>query len=176
MRHWLRSYSLMLKWQVLNGRTMLPFVVFIQLIISIGTVAGLGLLFRDIDPESAKYLTTGGATLAFITLGMTFLPGAIAQARERKAFDYIWSLPVPRMTYLAADLTLWLVAILPGVVLALVVGSIRYGFALEISPLVIPAVIVVALAASFIGNTIAHLSPSIVLTSMIANVIILAGC
>ena len=175
MRHWLRGYGLILKWQALNARLLLPFVAIAQLFIGGGTVVGLGLLFENIDPTSAKYLTTGGATLALISLGMALLPQVVGQAKERKSFDYIWSLPLPRMAYLAADLTLWMLAILPGVAFALTLGSVLYGFDLELSPLVVPAVLIVALAASFIGNAIAHLSPSIVLTGVITNVIILGS-
>jgi len=54
------------------------------------------------------------------------------------------SLPIPRLVYLLADMTVWLAVVLPGVVFAVIIGSIRFGLDLQISPLVVPAVILVA--------------------------------
>ena len=86
----------------------------------------------------------------------------------------MWSLPVPRLAYLAADLTIWFLAGLPGLVLALLIASVRYDFDISISGLIIPAVLLVSLTAAFIGFVIGHLSPSVVLTGVLANVFIFA--
>ncbi|MFQ5795507.1 MAG: ABC transporter permease [Candidatus Bipolaricaulia bacterium] len=172
LSHWLNSYRLMLQWQALRLKPILPFIMVVQLLIAVGTVIGLGFLLPEIDPRSAMFLATGAPTLALITVGLVMVPQMVAQAKLQGTFDYMWSLPVPRMVYLAADVTIWLSAALPGVVLALIVGSLRYGFDLQISPLVVPAFLLVALTATAIGYTIAHLSPSPVLTTLITNVIV----
>jgi ABC-2 type transport system permease protein len=85
------------------------------------------------------------------------------------------SLPIPRLVYLLADMTVWLVVVLPGVVFAVVIGSIRFGLDLQISPLVIPAVILVALTATSIGYALASLVPPMVanLASQVLVVFIL---
>jgi ABC-2 type transport system permease protein len=73
-------------------------------------------------------------------------------------------LPIPRLVYLLADMTVWLAVVLPGVVFAVIIGSIRFGLDLQISPLVVPAVVLVALTATSIGYALASLVPP-----MIAN-------
>lgn len=96
----------------------------------------------------------------------------VAQTKAQGAFDYLWSLPVPRMAFVAADLTIWLLSVLPGVVLALFVGSQRYGFTLQVSPLVVPAFLLVALTATAIGYAIAQLSPNADPVVVITNFVV----
>ncbi len=76
------------------------------------------------------------------------------------------------MTYLAADLTIWVITTLPGVIIALIVGSVRYDFPLEISPLVGPVFLLIVLTATSVGYALALLSPKPELVSLITNFII----
>ena len=96
----------------------------------------------------------------------------VAQAKSGGMLDYMRSFPVPRMAYLAADLTIWLLSTLPGVILALVVGSLRYDFELQFSPLIVPAFILVVLMATSVGYAIALLLPKAELVSVLTNLII----
>jgi len=100
------------------------------------------------------------------------VPQNVAQMKERKTFDYLWSLPLPRSVYLLADFTIWTAIVLPGVIASLAIGSARYHFALDISPLIVPAFLLVALTSVAVGMAVAHLSPSPVLTGIITNVIV----
>ncbi len=169
---WLRSYCLMVQWQALRLKPILPFIVVIQPFVGIATVIGLGFFLPDIDPHSAMFFATGAPTITLISLGLTLMPQMVAQAKSQGMFDYMWSLPVPRMAFLAADLTIWLLATVPGVIMALLVGSWRYGFELQVSLLVVPAFALVALTATTIGYAIAHVSPKADLVPVITNVII----
>jgi len=72
------------------------------------------------------------------------------------------SLPIPRVVYLLADMTVWLAVVLPGVVFAVIIASIRFGLDLQISPLVVPAVVLVALTATSVGYALASLLPPMV--------------
>lgn len=137
-----------------------------------GTVYALGYLYPQVDPLSAKYIVTGATTMTLITLGLVLVPQNVAQMKAIGTFDCLWSLPVPRVVFLLADFTVWTLVVIPGVVLALFLGSHKYGFDLHVSALAVPAFVLVALTAVAVGMTIAHLSPSPVLTGVITNVII----
>jgi ABC-2 type transport system permease protein len=82
------------------------------------------------------------------------------------------SLPIPRVVYLLADMTVWLAVVLPGVVFAVIIASIRFGLDLEISPLVVPAVVLVALTATSIGYALASLLPPMV-ANMASQVLVI---
>jgi ABC-2 type transport system permease protein len=153
-------------------KPILPFILVIQPLVGIGTVIGLGYMMPQVNTESAIYLTTGGPTLALITFGLVMVPQVVADAKTQGTFDYMWSLPIPRMAFMAADMTIWMLITLPGVILALVVGSLRYNFALQVTPLVIPAFLLVSLTATAVGYAIAHLSPKPELVAVLTNFII----
>jgi len=170
--NWFQSYSLLLKWQGLKFKTILPFVIVAQFFTGIGTVIGLGYLMPEIDSQTAMFLVTGGPTLSLITLGLVMVPQMVAQAKTGGMLDYMRSFPVPRMAYLAADLTIWLLSTLPGVILALIVGSLRYDFELQFSLLIVPAFTLVVLMATSVGYAIALLSPKAELVGVLTNLII----
>jgi ABC-2 type transport system permease protein len=170
--NWLHSYRLLLQWQVLRLKPILPFILVIQPLVGIGTVIGLGYMMPQIDTQSAIFLTTGGPTLALITFGLVMVPQVVADAKSQGTFDYMWSLPIPRMAFMAADMTIWMLITLPGVVLALLVGSLKYDFALQVTPSVVPAFLLVSLTATAVGYAIAHLSPKPELVAVLTNFII----
>ena len=170
--NWLHSYRILLQWQVLRLKPILPFILVIQPLVGIGTVIGLGFMMPQIDTQSAIFLTTGGPTLALITFGLVMVPQVVADAKTQGTFDYMWSLPIPRMAFMAADMTIWMLITLPGVVLALLVGSLKYDFALQVTPMVVPAFLLVSLTATAVGYAIAHLSPKPELVAVLTNFII----
>jgi ABC-2 type transport system permease protein len=170
--NWIQSYTLLLRWQGLKFKTVLPLVIVAQFFTGIGTIIGLGYLMPGIDSQTAMFLVTGGPTLSLITLGLVLVPQMVAQAKSVGMLDYMRSFPVPRMAYLAADLTIWLLSTLPGVILALVVGSLRYDFELHFSLLVVPAFTLVVLMATSVGYAIALLMPKAELVSVLTNLII----
>jgi ABC-2 type transport system permease protein len=170
--NWVQSYTLLLKWQGLKFKTILPIVIVAQFFTSIGTVIGLGYMMPNIDSQTAMFLVTGGPTLSLITLGLVLVPQMVAQAKSGGMLDYMRSFPVPRMAYLAADMTIWLLSTLPGVILAVLVGSLRYDFELQFSLLIVPAFILVVLMATSVGYAIALLLPKAELVSVLTNLII----
>ena len=159
MRHFLRSWWLLLTWDVLRRRRILPMIVAIQVALSVGVVYGMAFLLPDVDPRSAVFLATGAPTLTILVLGLTVVPQEVAQAKLVGRLDWFSTLPLPRLAPLASEITYWLLAALPGTALALVVASARFDVGLRVSPLVVPAVLLVAATASAVGYALAAASP-----------------
>ena len=159
MRRFWRSYRLLLTWDFLRRRKILPMIVCIQVALSVGVVYGMAFLMPDIDPKSAVYLATGAPTLTILVLGLTVVPQEVAQAKLVGRLDWFATLPVPRLAPLASEITYWLVAALPGTVLALVISTYRFDFGLDVSPAVVPAMLLVAGTAAAVGYAIASASP-----------------
>ncbi len=172
MRRLFRDYALMLKWQALSNKPILPLNLIVQLMIAVGFIVGIGFFYPQITPNTAKYLTTGAPTISLLMVGLVLVPQMVALSRTQGTFDYIWSLPVPRMVYVAADATIWVLVSLPGVILSLVLGSVYYHFGLRVSPLVIPAVFLIATAGVFVGYTIAHGAPRPQMAQIATQVIV----
>ncbi len=170
MSKYLKAYSFVMKWQILSLKPVLPMAFIVQLLIAGAVIYGLGFMYPKIDMLSAKYIVTGAAVLALATLGLVMVPQTIAQMKASKAFDYLWSLPIPRFIFLLSDFSFWAIIVLPGVAATLLMGSLHYGFNLSISPLIVPAFLLVALTAVAVGMSVAHLSPSPVLTGILTNI------
>lgn len=174
MYGWLRSYVLMLKWQALSNKPMIPLYVAVEIMIAVGFVIGIGFFYPQINPTIAKFLTTGAPTLILLMVGLVIAPQAVAMARVEGTFDYMWSLPVPRMVYLAADATIWVLITLPGVLLALIIGALYHDFTLEVSPLVIPAMLLIAMTGIFVGYAFAHGAPKPQMAQVATQIIVFA--
>lgn len=174
MRHWLRSYGLLLRWNLLRLRTTLPFFLVIQTLISVGIVLGFAFLIPRHDQVTALYLATGAPTVALITVGMVLAPQMVAQQKFRGLFDYQRAMPVPRLAMLAADATVWVVIALPGMAAALAVAALRFDLSFAVSPWVAVAVLLVALVTVAIGYGIAYLAKPET-TSIISNMIIIVA-
>ncbi|QSB15661.1 ABC transporter permease [Natronosporangium hydrolyticum] len=172
MPNWLRSYGLLLRWNILRLRTELPLFLIIQTLLSVGVVLGFSFLMPSYDRETALYLTTGAPTVALVTVGMVLAPQMVAQQKLRGMFDYQRAMPVPRMAMLAADATVWMVVAIPGMIAALLVGVARFDLTLSVSPLVLPAALLVALVAVSVGYAVAYLvKPEVV--GVITNLILI---
>jgi ABC-2 type transport system permease protein len=172
MKKMWRSYLLMLKWQALSSRTLLPLNLVVQLMIAAGFIVGIGFFYPQMTPDTAKFLTTGAPTITLLTVGLVMLPQMVAMARTSGTFDYMWSLPVPRLVYMAADATIWVLVSLPGVILSLVLGSLYFDFSLQISWLAAPAVLLIAMTGVFMGYTIALGAPKPELAALATQVIV----
>ena len=168
----LRKYGLMLKWQALSSKTILPISLVVQLMVAVGFVIGLGFLYPSISPNIAKFLTTGAPTISLLMVGLVMVPQMVAMSKTEGTFDYIWSLPVPRMVYVAADATIYILSSIPGVALSLIMGAAYYHFGLHVSLLVVPAMLLISMAGIFLGYSIAHSVPNPKITQLITQVLV----
>jgi len=168
----IRQYGLLLKWQALSQKPILALNMAVQIMIAVGFVIGLSFFYPDIVPTTAKFLTTGAPTIILLMIGLVLLPQIVGMARKEGTFDYLWSLPIPRMIYIAADATIWVAVALPGVIIALVMGAAYFDFSLSISPLVVPALLLVAISGVLLGYTLAHGAPKPEIAHVVTQILV----
>ena len=155
----LRSYRLLLIWQTLRLKSFLPLAIVVQAMFALGIVAGYPLLFPQIDEMTLLFLATGAPAISLITMGLVAVPQVVAKGKLEGTLEYMRSLPVRRLTYLAADLSVWVIIVLPGVVFAVAFGAWALDLSLSISLAVIPAILLVATTSAAIGYAMASLLP-----------------
>ena len=158
----LHSCWLLIKWQSLRLQSFLVLAIVVQVAFAFGIVVGYPLLFPQIDGMTVLFLATGAPAITLITMGLVALPQVVAQARMEGSLDYMRSLPVPRMVFLMADLTVMLAIVLPGVVFAVGVGSWALDLSLSIGWTIIPAVLLVATTSAAIGYAMASVLPPMI--------------
>jgi ABC-2 type transport system permease protein len=161
MRRWLRSYILLLRWQFGRLRALLPLLIIVQILLASGLVIGLGFLLPSASTPLVAYLATGAPTVVLVSVGFVIVPQQVSQSKSEGSIEFFWSLPVPRLAYLIADLTLWLGVSLPGMLLSLSLAAIHYNVPFSISYTVVPVSLLVALTATCVGYAIAIILPAL---------------
>jgi ABC-2 type transport system permease protein len=102
------------------------------------------------------FLSTGAPTVLLLMVGLVMVPQAVARARQDGTYTYLRCLPVARPLLLLADLTVWLVVALPGVVVSVAVARLRFGVALSPDwPLLLAAAVLVTVTATAVGYAVA---------------------
>ena len=160
--HALRSYTLLIRWQALRLKNMLPLAFVVQSLFAFGIVVGYPLLVPEIDRLTVLFLATGAPAITLITMGVVVLPQVVAQSKLEGSLEFMRSLPVPRMAYLMADLTVWLAVVLPGVVFGVAVGAWAFDIALSVSLAIVPAVLLTVTTAAALGYALASLLPPMI--------------
>lgn len=156
-----RSFGLLLRWQALRMRNVVVLLVGVQIALGVGVIYGFAFLVPTVTPEVALFFATGAPTLSLILLGLTVVPQETAQSRIDGRFAYIATLPVPRLAPMLSEVTFWLLVQLPGTVVTLLLANLRFHVHLRFSPLVLPALVLVALTGAAVGYALAvSLPPS----------------
>lgn len=171
-RYWTQSLGAMLRWDALGLRRFLPLMLVIQTLIGAGMVIMYGFYFADLSPRAALYIATGAPTLALIPIGFVLVPAMVASQRMADTYDFIWSLPVPRLVSAMSSFTLFTLVAIPGMAVALVVASWRYGIDVDISPAIVLAIGLTALMSTSVGFGMAHAIANPLVVNLITNMLI----
>ena len=152
-----RQTGLLIQWQLRRSLPVMPLLMVIQAFLSVSTILGYGLIAGDAGHEAGLYLATGAPAISLITIGLIMAPQWVSQARTEGSLDWMRTLPVPRVSFLLADLLLWTVMALPGLVLGVAVGAARFDVALDPAWWLVPGALLVALTSACIGYAVANL-------------------
>ncbi|HXZ99079.1 MAG TPA: ABC transporter permease [Candidatus Binatia bacterium] len=169
---WLRSYGLMLRFDLSSYRQWLPMVVALQILMGAAMAIIYGLYVPHLPRTGLLYIVSGAPALALLPLGLILVPSLISSQRTAGTFDFIWSLPVSRAAQVASSLTITTLIALPGIVVTLVLATWRYGVPLSVSPMVVPAFLLTALMAASVGTALAHLVANPVVINLITNILV----
>ena len=172
MVNWINNYFLILKLQFLRMKTTLPFFCILQIMIGIGASIGISYYVPVRTPEVTAYIATGVPTITLLTIGMTLLPQSIASDRDKGIIDYIWTLPVSRVCYLLADLSVWVVTCIPGIIISLLFGANHYNLNYDYSFELIFVYLLTALCSCLFGYAIANLFSNSQIVLLICNFLI----
>lgn len=172
-RYWLHGYLAMLRFEVLNQRLFLPIFLIVQIMLGAGMAIMYGFfLGTDLPPQAMTYIATGIPALALIPLGFLAVPLVVGELREKGSYDFVWSLPVPRIAAAGATFTVYTLLALPGTLVALLVATWRYQITLHVHPIIVVAVLLTSLMSTSVGFGMAHAITDPRITNLIGNVLI----
>ena len=172
----LRQSLVLAEWQLRRQSVYLPLLVVVQIMIAVATVVGYGLLVGDPTPQVALFLATGAPTITLISVGLVMTPQQLAMAKTEGSLDWMRTLPVPRALFLASDVLVWTVLALPGMILGVVAGMLRFHVSLSVTPWIVGATLLVSATSAAIGYAMASLlQPAVaqIMTQLLVFVVLL---
>lgn len=171
-RHWLSGYVSMLRFDVASQRTWLPMFLLTQVLFGAGMAIIYGFYLGHASRSAIAYIVTGAPALAVITAALIGVSTIVTERQIAGTWDFIWSLPAPRSAAVASTFTVYTAMTIPGIVVALVLASWRYGIHLVLSPAMVPAFVLASLMATSIGFAMAVAIPNPLVTNAIVNALI----
>lgn len=171
-RYWLRSFVLLLRWEIYSLRLLLPIVMAVQLLSGVGAVIAISIWYEEVPTVAALYATTGAAAITLVVVGLVVGPQLVAEQKVEQVYDFVWSLPAPRSAAAAAWFTLNLLIGIPAAACSVLAGALVYDIDLSVSPWVVLAVPVAVYTATMAGYALAHALGSPVLVTLATQVFI----
>ncbi len=172
LRRWSRSYLMMLRFDVRGLGQWLTIGIVIQVLMGAGAAVMYGFYLGDVPEVAKAFIATGVPALGLIPMGLVMVPQMVGQQRIAQTYDFIWSLPVPRLAAAASTFTVFTLMALPGFATSLGVGVWYYGVDLQVSWLLVPAVLLTSLMCTSVGFGMAHAIKNPMVINFIANMII----
>ncbi len=153
---WFRSYIMMLRFDMRGLGQWLIFGLVIQVLMGAGTALMYGFYLGDVSPVVGTFMAAGVPAIALIPIGLVMVPNMVAQQRIAQTYEFLWSLPVPRLAAAASTFTVFTLMAVPGVAIALGVAAWNYEAQLSVSAMIVPAVLLTSLMTTSVGFGMAH--------------------
>lgn len=170
--HFWRSYRMMVRYEVLDLRLYLMMALLIQTLMGAGMAVMYGFYLGELSDAARAFLVSGIPALALFPIGFVMVPSAISESKFEDTYDYLWSLPVPRLASAAASFTVFTSLGVPGTALAVWASMSIYDVRLTPTWWVVPAVLLSSVVAVAVGYAIGHGIPEPRATNLITNMIV----
>ncbi|MGY3779470.1 ABC transporter permease [Isobaculum melis] len=149
----------LIRWSLVRHKYLISAFSLVQAVFAIAIVYGLALLIPEIDAESAVYLSSGAITLGMIAVGCVLAPQIASTSKQNGLFDYQRTLPVSRSSILLADIIIWSVASLPGIMMSCLATVLRFQITIHVTPSSIFTILITQITMICIGFAIAYWLP-----------------
>ncbi|MFH8660651.1 ATP-binding cassette domain-containing protein [Streptomyces afghaniensis] len=159
--------------QMLEVRTTWSWVLMFGLLMPTAMVFGLTRIGNGLsDEQSLLFIVSGAAIFSVANEGIGTLAQRIGVLRQDGMMVYYASLPISRISFLAAMVFSRLLLILPGLITPMVVAKLMYDTDFVISPALLLVLPLSCMALSAIGLAIGTLVRSMDLLLVIVNLMI----
>lgn len=168
----LRQFVDLVRLELLMGRTLVWMMVMIQFAMTLGLILGFGYFIPRMSEVQALYLTAGAASQSVVTTALVMLPQKLSQDKAEEKLHYLLTLPMPRETYILAQIAVVALGTIPGTAFAVVLGAWHYDISLDVSVAVLAVVPLAIFSLAGIGVAISMISPYPQLTNALTQLTI----
>lgn len=164
----------LVKWSLIRHKFYIPVFVVVQIILSFAVTYGFLFVTDANDDLTRSYLCTGAMTINVIAVTCVLAPQIVSESKQNGIYDYQKTLPVSRSGILLADLLIWGLLCLPGILSSLLIS--RFGFGLSVYWGFVPLISILLIIFSLLslGFLIAYLFP-INIVSLMTQLIMIGG-
>lgn len=120
-------------WSLIRHKYLVPVFSVAQAAFAIAIICGMALFLPQLDDTSVVYLSSGALTLGMIAVGCVLAPQIVSEAKQNGIFEYQRTLPVSRSIILLADIIIWGIASVPGVIMGCIASVLRFDINLNIT-------------------------------------------
>jgi ABC-2 type transport system permease protein len=167
------AFKYLLLEQLLEVRTTWSWNLLLGVLMPAAMVFGLARIGNGLgDATSLLYIVSGAAVFSVATEGIGTLAQRIGMLKKDGMMVYYASLPISKAPFLAALVSARLMLITPGLITPVVVAIALYDADFELSPALLPVLLVTCLALSAIGLAIGTLVSNMDLIVIITNLLV----
>lgn len=146
--------------QTFEIRTRWFWFIFQMTFVPLSFILFLWLLVGRENPGAMLYIISGNVTQSLAVSGMLSLGQEIGSMKDYQTFEFFASLPISKLTFVSAMLFRSMVFTIPASVLVLVVGSLFFGLAFRLHPLLFLLIPLGGLSLSGLGALVGFYSPN----------------
>ncbi|MDK2802854.1 MAG: ABC transporter permease [Oscillospiraceae bacterium] len=149
----------LIKWSLTRNKYLIPAFCLIQVILAFAIVYGFALMNPVIDYQSSVYMASGALVLGIIAVGCVLAPQIISDSRQNGILAYQRTLPVSRVSIILADVIIWSIAAIPGIVMSCLAGIIRFDIEVNVNIISIVIILICLISMILIGFGVAYFFP-----------------
>lgn len=164
----------LVKWSLLRHKFYIPMFVLVQIVLSFAITYGFLFITNATSEQEKLYLSTGALVINVIALTCVLAPQIISEAKQNGIFEYQKTLPVSRFNIVFADILIWGMLSLVGIVTSIIISVLYFDIELNITFLGIFNLFFVVFVLLLLGFALAYLLPAN-LMAMITQVIMLGA-
>lgn len=172
--NWITRFYGLIRWSLTRNKYLLPAFCLIQVILAFAIVYGFALINPVTDYQSSVYMASGAMVLGIIAVGCVLAPQIISESKHNGILEYQRTLPVSRVSIILADVIIWSIAAIPGILMSCLAGIIRFDIDVNINIISIAIIFICLTSMILIGFGVAYFFPQNV-TSLCTQIIIIVA-
>ncbi|OLS06069.1 ABC transporter [Lacticaseibacillus casei] len=151
-----RQFWGLIRWSLIRHKVLLPAFSMTQVVLALAIVYGLALLMPNMSHTDILYLSSGAITIGIIAVGCVLAAQIVSTAKQDGVVAYQKTLPVARTKIILADVIIWSLASIPGVIMSCIAATSRFHVDLYVSPISITVIVLAQITMVLIGFSLAY--------------------
>lgn len=168
----LAQFSRVVRIQLLEFRTAWIYLVVFGCLVPLGLIFWMSRMGGAITLEKAVFILGGNLVTSIVYGPTTGMIGKIGWGKEHRTFDYWAALPLPKLGWVLATVTVYLLLALPAVVVIFGVGALTLGIPVLNGLALIPLIPLGTLSMVGLGAFLGLLAPNGQTASLFGNAMI----